>query len=76
MNICMLTTSFPQYEGHIQSPFIYHLCTALSKQGVALDIVSPADKGAKLEDRFGKLSIHRFHYFYPASLQRLTVKSV
>tara|TARA_Y100000310_G_scaffold82715_1_gene79312 strand:- start:18541 stop:19716 length:1176 start_codon:yes stop_codon:yes gene_type:complete len=68
----MLTTSFPSYKGDVKAPFIYALCKALTKQGAKIDVVSSADGKSKLEEEYDGISIHRFHYFFPHKLQRLT----
>ncbi|MBW2966182.1 glycosyltransferase, partial [Candidatus Woesearchaeota archaeon] len=74
MKICILTTSFPAYKGHFQSPFIYSLAEALSEK-VEIEIVCPFYKESKNKfEVWNNIKINRFQYFYPKSLQKLTSK--
>lgn len=62
MKVCLLTTSFPAYKGHFQSPFIFKLSESLSKQQ-EVHVVCPFYKESKKkEESWGKVKIHRFQY--------------
>ena len=70
MRICILTTSFPAYKEHFQSPFIFRLADALSKH-VSVDIVCPYYRESeKKEEMWGDVRIHRFQYL-PRKMQTL-----
>jgi glycosyltransferase involved in cell wall biosynthesis len=71
MKICILTTSFPAYKGHLQSPFIYELTKTLSKKE-EIHVVCPYYKESKSKkEKYNNINIHRFQYF-PKKLQTLT----
>ncbi len=72
MKILVLTTSYPAYEGHIQSPFIAKLCETLNKK-VEVDVVCPYYKVSKnKEEHINNVKIHRFQYWFPLIKQQLT----
>lgn len=72
MKVCILTTSFPAYEGHFQSPFILELAKGLVNNDLDLDVVCPFYKDSKAKDEsIGRVKVHRFQYLYPVSMQRL-----
>ena len=74
MKVCFITTSFPAYQGDIQSPFIYQLAKHLSMQKIDLTVVCPRYKKSRSnnEDMEG-VHVQRFSYF-PKVLQTLTEK--
>lgn len=72
MKVCILTTSFPAYKGHFQSPFILKLAESLADNGVSVDVICPYyGGGRKKEETINNVKVHRFQYLYPASLQGL-----
>lgn len=72
MKVCILTTSFPAYKGHYQGSFIYELAKSLSKS-IDVSVVCPYYNVSKKKyETWGKVKIHRFQYFYPKRLQKLT----
>ena len=72
MKICFLTTSFPYYEGHSQSPFIFNLAKDISKKA-DIDVICPFYRfSRKSEEVIGSVKVHRFKYFFPLGLQKLT----
>lgn len=74
MKVCFITTSFPAYQGDIQSPFIFQLAKHLVKKGVHLTVVCPFYKKSRASDELiDGISIRRFSYF-PRFLQTLTEK--
>ncbi len=72
MKICILTTSYPGYKNHIQSPFIYKLTESLKGLGIYVDVVAPRYKNSKKEDNWKGINVHRFKYFPFVSMQKLT----
>lgn len=74
MKVCFVTTSFPAYQGDIQSPFIYQLAKHLVKQNIDLAVVCPSYKKSKSNDEIMEgIHAQRFSYF-PKKLQTLTEK--
>jgi glycosyltransferase involved in cell wall biosynthesis len=71
MKVCILTTSFPAYKGHFQSPFIFKLAESLAER-LDVDVVCPYYKESrKKEEIINNVKVHRFQYLYPAFLQSL-----
>lgn len=70
MNVCIITSSFPAFKGHFQSPFIYSLADALSKR-VSVDVVCPFYLCSESQEEcWGDVRIHRFKYL-PLKMQTL-----
>lgn len=71
MRACILTTSFPAYEGHFQSPFIAELAKAMSKVA-DVTVICPRYKISRnSQENFGNVKVKRFTYF-PKKFQTLT----
>ena len=73
MRACIVSTSFPIYEGHVQSPFLLSLAKELRKK-VYLSVLCPYTLGSAHESVVGGVDVHRFNYFWPKNLQTLTNK--
>lgn len=73
MKVCIVSTSFPIYEGHAQSPFLLSLAKELSKK-VNLSVLCPYTLGGAPESVVGGVKVNRFNYFWPKNLQTLTNK--
>ena len=72
MHVCVLTTSYPQWEGDMGGHFVASLARHLSKQGdMEVTVLCPASPGAVGLERSGKLEVRRVRYFYPQRLQKL-----
>jgi teichuronic acid biosynthesis glycosyltransferase TuaC len=71
MKIAMLTTSFPAYEGHLQTPFLRALAKALSKDHKVKVICPYYGLGSKKKETIGNMEIDRFQYA-PLRFQKLT----
>lgn len=74
MKVVMLTTSFPAYKGHIQSPFVYRLSVSLAKRTCLLVICPFYKASRKKKELLDGIKVNRFRYFWPLSLQKLTEK--
>ena len=63
MRICLLTSSYPRFEGDVAGNFIRELCVELTRRGFLFDIVSPDDHTppGELADR--GITVTRFRYF-------------
>ena len=71
MKVCILTTSFPRFNGDSAGIFLYHLSRWLVKKGVNTAVIAPHDHGCHFKEKRQNIQIHRFPYFYPFQLQRL-----
>jgi glycosyltransferase involved in cell wall biosynthesis len=69
--LCILTSSFPKYEGDPVSPFLYELCKQLVKIGHEVHVVAPHCPGAPKFEKMKDINVHRFVYFRPKKLQIL-----
>ena len=69
--LCVLTSSFPRYEGDSVSPFLYELCKYLVKLGHEIHVVAPHYPGAAKLEKIEGINMHRFVYFRPKELQIL-----
>ena len=73
MKICVITTSYPAYKGHFQSPFVYELTKNLVKNKQNVEVVCPFYKISKSkQETIEGIKIHRFQYAYPRFFQKLT----
>lgn len=59
LRVGILTTSFPAFKGHIQSPFIYELAKALRKK-VEVKVICPLYPQSKSEEEWEGIKIKRF----------------
>jgi L-malate glycosyltransferase len=73
--ILLLTTSYPTHEDDPSSVFLSKLAAALSRIGYTIHVLAPSD-GAFFGPRtVNGVETHRFAYFWPKSLHRLTTGS-
>ena len=66
----MLTTSFPAYKEHFQSPFIYELAKNLANKADVHVVCPYYHLSRSKEEVWGKVKIHRFQYL-PSKFQNL-----
>lgn len=72
MKVCMVTSSFPRYDGDSWGPFILNYCKTLQKLGIEMHVVAPLAKPCKkMEEEIEGVIIHRFNYWPLKSTQRL-----
>ena len=64
MKVCVVTTSYPRYEGDFAGAFLLHICQELEKLGVEVTVVAPNDTQSKRYERHGNVTIRRFNYFF------------
>ena len=69
MNVCMMTTGFPRFEGDLFGSFILELGRRLTTQGVSVTVVAPHAKGLRRSEVLGGVQVDRFRYFLPARWQ-------
>ena len=64
MKILFLTTSYPAYAGHHQSPFIHNLAKTLVKLGTEVRVIAPNYKESKsLYEDIDGVKVNRFRGF-------------
>lgn len=68
--ICLLTSSYPRFEGDIAGSFVRDLCREIAASGPSFDVVSPDGPGSVPLGDDG-ISVHRITYFLPRCAQRL-----
>ena len=73
MKICILCTSYPRSKDDYWVPFMHSWAKELAKTE-DVTVVTSGSIGAKDFEIIDSVKIHRFNYFYPRSLQRLTYK--
>ncbi len=73
MKVCILTTSFPAYKDHFQSPFVYKLAKSLVDEDIKVSLVCPFYKNSKKKnENIDGIRVFRFQYFFPRKFQKLT----
>lgn len=71
MRICLLTSSYPRYEGDIAGNFIRGLCNELAARGMLIEVVAPGDTQIHSPLPDAGIRVHRFRYAAPRRLQAL-----
>ena len=69
LKVCMLTTSFPRFQGDLFGTFVLELARELTAQGEAVEVLAPHESGLSRAEYFGQVGILRFCYFWPTSKQ-------
>jgi glycosyltransferase involved in cell wall biosynthesis len=71
MHICILTTSYPRWDGDAPR-FVKDLVDRLAdEQHCDITVLAPADPGAPAVEQDRRCTVRRIRYFWPAKLQRL-----
>jgi glycosyltransferase involved in cell wall biosynthesis len=70
MKICLVTTSYPRWEGDHRSLFIYEVAHELQSQGNSVLVVSIHSPGAKRHESLAGVEVHRPMYL-PEKLETL-----
>lgn len=74
MRLLISASTFPTAVSDGTPRFIRDLADALSSHG-DVSVLAPAAPNAPLFEQAGPIQIHRFPYFWPQSLQRLTPRA-
>jgi len=72
VKICMLSTTFPRFQGDIYGNFIYLLAKKLVERNVIVKVVCSHYEGIQREEKWGSIEIFRYRYIIPESHQQLT----
>lgn len=72
LKIAILTSSFPATSGDYRGIFIFHQAKGQVKNGYEVHVICPHIPGTPFSEIFEGIVVHRFPYFYPYHLQRLS----
>jgi len=75
MKIAILTSSFPYRTGDFHGKFIYYQAHGQVERGNEVHVICPHLPGLEFEEEIDGIIIHRFPYFYPYHLERLSTES-
>jgi glycosyltransferase involved in cell wall biosynthesis len=62
LRVCILTTSFPRFEGDDAGLFVFHLARALVAAGHEAEAVAPWEAGSATRENMEGIEVHRFRY--------------
>lgn len=71
MRVCMVTTSFPRWQGDSSGIFVESLSDSLSKMGLGIIIVAPGHRDTARMEAKDSMMVHRFSYRTPLRSKRL-----
>lgn len=71
MNILVLTTVFPRWDGDYFGNYIFHMAAAHAEAGAAVRVIAPHARSARARERIGDVEVRRFRYAVPAALETL-----
>jgi glycosyltransferase involved in cell wall biosynthesis len=71
MRACILTTSFPLYEGIAVGIHVIEQARHLVKLGIEVDVLAPHHQGALRQETIDGVRVHRFRYMWPEQWQTL-----
>jgi glycosyltransferase involved in cell wall biosynthesis len=71
MKICLLTTSFPRYEGDYVGIWLLGLAQALAAEGAQITVVAPHEFSTLGHETIQGVNIRRFSYWWPKRAHRL-----
>jgi L-malate glycosyltransferase len=75
MKILTITSSYPKNQSSHEGIFIRDLVTAVADSGITSIVLAPHFPRGLLNESSGKVSIHRFRYFFPTGYERLAYGS-
>jgi len=75
MKIAILTSSFPDSPGHYHGNFIFYQARGQVELGHEVHVICPHKPGLPFSETMDGVIVHRFPYFLPYSLERLTSDS-
>lgn len=71
MKICILTTSYPRYEGDYAGNFVHNLAKELVKNKLKVTVVAPHDTDTKDYEVLDGIEIYRFKYWFTKRGQKV-----
>ncbi|MCM1567409.1 MAG: glycosyltransferase [Dehalobacter sp.] len=73
--ILVITSNYPRFDKDSYGWFVHELNRRLSYKGMEIKVLAPHTKSAKFTDKLDGITVYRFPYFIPLSLQKLTYGS-
>jgi L-malate glycosyltransferase len=70
--LLILTSSFPFHKGDYHGNFVYYHALGEVKLGYEVHVLCPHIPGALIEETVDGISVHRFPYFFPQRLQKVS----
>jgi glycosyltransferase involved in cell wall biosynthesis len=71
--ILVLTTTYPSHQGDWKGAFIHNLILAIKRKGFEVTVLAPSNGEGYGNSTIDGVQVIRFGYFWPRSLERLTV---
>lgn len=68
IRLCMVTTSYPRWEGDYSGWWISEMASHLVKRGHSVTVVAPHQPGARTRELLGGVDVRRFRYA-PSALE-------
>ncbi|MBI2549651.1 glycosyltransferase [Candidatus Woesearchaeota archaeon] len=65
------SSAFPRWANDNIPVFVYDLSKRLCSKGIEVSVLMPHHPGSKTYETVGGMSVYRFRYFLPSSLERL-----
>src|SRR5215216_6807743 len=62
MNICMVTSSYPKYEGDVTAPFVESIAASVAAQGHKVHVLAPYHPDLRREPEEKGVELHFFKY--------------
>ncbi len=75
MRVCMVTLSFPRFEGDFAGIFVQGLARGLAGRGLEVVVVCPHSPACPTREIVDGVEVRRFRYFLPPGRQRLAYGS-
>ncbi len=72
MNILMLGTTFPRHKNSGIGKFVFELARSLASTDNNVNVLTTNFPNGKKKEIMKDVNVHRFNYFFPPKLQRLT----
>lgn len=71
MKVCILTTSYPRFEGDYAGNFIHNLAKELVKNKIKVSVVAPHDINTKNYEILDGVEVYRFQYWFTKKNQKV-----
>ena len=65
------SSAFPRWRNDPAPAFVFDLCRQLAAKGVEVIVLAPHHPGTRRFEIISGMSVYRFRYFLPSSLERL-----
>ncbi len=71
INVCVITTSFPRWQGDFSGPMVWNLARWLQRIGCRVKVVTQHYEGCTTYENIDEIEVYRFRYTWPARLERI-----